>query len=246
MLKRQSGLPLLAFFFDKLFASQLKTQEAARAATEPARQLQDCFVVVFEPHPCLNYRDMPPPPSPFRRLRADSAPPTPPPPLLPPQRQAAAAAAFLQSKAGISTIRTNTSSLYVPLRRVEHLFIPAAFCPSALLPLMRGNAIVCVHAIRMAQVVPAALGRLRLVLVATSERNTKKEQAHSRTFEAGPLEKCAMEQLFCFVGMHDTVDKLTIHSAMATGLVVEIQSLEVQSNRSATAFVLSHGLMSCR
>jgi hypothetical protein len=159
---------------------------------------------------------------------------------------AAAAAAFLQSKAGISTRRANASALYISLRRREHLFIPAAFCPSALLPLMRGNAIVCVHSIGMAKVVPAALGRLRLVLVATSERNTKKEQVHSRTFEAEPLQKCAMEQLFCFVGMHDTVDKLTIHSAMATGLVMEIQSLEVRSNRFAAAFVLSHGLMSCR
>jgi hypothetical protein len=86
----------------------------------------------------------------------------------------------------------------------------------------------------MAKVVPAALGRLRLMLVATMERNVKKEQVYSRTFEGEPLQQCAMEQLFCFVGMHDTVDKLTIHSALATGLGVEIQSLEVQYYRAAS------------
>ncbi len=92
---------------------------------------------------------------------------------------------------------------------------------------MRGNAILCVHSVDLAKVVPAALGRLRLMLVATSERKTKKEQVHSRTFEGVPLQNCVLEQLFCFVGMHDTVDKLTFHSALATGLGVEIQSLEV-------------------
>ena len=95
---------------------------------------------------------------------------------------------------------------------------------------MRGNAILCVHSVDLAKVVPPALGRLRLMLVATSERKTKKEQVHSRTFEGGPLQNCVLEQLFCFVGMHDTVDKLTFHSALATGLGVEIQSLEVSNS----------------
>jgi hypothetical protein len=112
---------------------------------------------------------------------------------------------------------------------------------------MRGNAIVCVHNISMAKVVPAALGRLRLMIVATSERNIKKEQVYSRTFQGEPLQKCALEQLFCFVGMHDTVDKLTIHSALATGLGVEIQSLEVRGYRTAAAApVHAFVLMCCR
>jgi hypothetical protein len=81
----------------------------------------------------------------------------------------------------------------------------------------------------MAKVVPAAIGRLRLMLVASSERMVKKEQVYSRTFEGQPFENCALEQLFCFVGMHDTVDKITFHSAMATGICMEIQSLEVQN-----------------
>ena len=89
---------------------------------------------------------------------------------------------------------------------------------------------MCVHSVEMAKIVPAALGRLRLMIVATSERKIKKEQVYSRTFEGKPMQTCALEQLFCFVGMHDTVDSLTIHSALATGLGVEIQSLEVSLN----------------
>jgi hypothetical protein len=106
---------------------------------------------------------------------------------------------------------------------------------------------VCVHNISMAKVVPAALGRLRLMIVATSERNIKKEQVYSRTFQGEPLQKCPLEQLFCFVGMHDTVDKLTIHSALATGLGVEIQSLEVRMyGTAAAALVHACSLLCCR
>jgi hypothetical protein len=96
---------------------------------------------------------------------------------------------------------------------------------------MRGNIILCVHSVDMAKIVPAGLGRLRLMLTATSERKSKKEQVYSRTFEGAPMQSCALEQLFCFVGMHDTVDRITIHSVLATGLGMEIQSLEVPAPR---------------
>ena len=102
---------------------------------------------------------------------------------------------------------------------------------------------MCVHGVDMSKIVPPALGRLRLILVATSERKLKKEQVFSRTFEGDPLQKVALEQLFCFVGMHDTVDKLTVHSALATGLGVEIQSLEVPNVQIANAAYISGALL---
>jgi hypothetical protein len=45
------------------------------------------------------------------------------------------------------------------------------------------------------------------------------------------------------VGMHDTVDKLTVHSALATGLGVEIQSLEVPNVQIANAAHISGALL---